>query len=402
MKVLSFGTYPIRIPVHGGQRRTSQIGEAYTRGGIEYRYVCVYDAASYGGASVGSLDLAFAPDRVAPSPVPFIGDIASGHFAADDALAFDHFAGLCEAFGPDVLQVEQPFMWPLVRKLRGTGACTNTALVYSSHNFEGPLKRAILEGVGVDPEQAAVNEDVVTGLEAELAAEADLLICVSESDADHYRRLAPDCAPLVIRNGTERPQAAKRPPHGQVLTLNDYLFFVGSAYPPNIAGFETFVLRSGLYGFPPLKRFAICGGAANGIYQSQLYAPHSEAYGARAQFFPSPSDAELVWLRDNAKAILLPIATGGGSNLKTAEALTSGKWIVATPLAMRSFEEFIDSSGIIIAPTAEAFHRAMVRVLHEAPLRLTPTQQKARESLYWDRLLAEGGLAERVQALKVG
>ena len=56
MKVLSLGTYPIRLPVHGGQRRTTQIGLCYERAGIQYLYASVYSATTYSPEKVTERD----------------------------------------------------------------------------------------------------------------------------------------------------------------------------------------------------------------------------------------------------------------------------------------------------------------------------------------------------------
>ena len=47
--------------------------------------------------------------------------------------------------------------------------------------------------------------------------------------------------------------------------------------------------------------------------------------------------------------MLLPITYGGGSNLKTAEALLTGHPIIATAKAFRGCEVFTDMPGMIIA-----------------------------------------------------
>ncbi|MBJ7483453.1 hypothetical protein [Brevundimonas sp.] len=399
MKVLSLGTYPIRLPVHGGQRRTTQIGLCYERAGIQYLYASVYSATTYSPEKVTERDYPYSSIGGIYSDVPFIEDMGSGAFAASQSGPYRHFRSLIECFQPDAVQIEQPFMWPLVRKLREEGVLTDTSLIYSSHNFEAPLKRDILEGVGVDRKLVNRVETMVLDIETELAEQADLLFCVSAADAQSYRGLNPACKPLVVRNGSERPGKAKRPPHGAVFKANEYLYFVGSAYPPNIQGFEKYVLSGGLYGFPPEKMFAICGGASDGIYQSGLYQPHAEAYGDRTHFFPHPSDAELSWLRENAKGILLPIGAGGGSNLKTAEALSSGKWVVATSVAMRSFEDHQGDAGVIVASSPREFQQAMLDVVYGKPLSLTAKQRTQREGLFWDRVFDDSGLADRVLSL---
>jgi len=399
MKVLGLGTYPILLPVHGGQRRVSQIANYYRLNDIEYRYASVYSSTSYSPEKVTEGDYPYASIGGIYSEIPFIDDLGSGVFAASQDGAYRHFRTLIQGYQPDVIQFEQPWMWPLIRKLRDEGVCLNTALIYSSQNFEPPLKRQILESVGVDRDRVALAERMILDLEAELTGEADLLICVSKADAAAYKALNPRCTPLVVRNGAERPSETKRPPYGELMKANSYLYYVGSAYPPNIQGFERFILNSTLYGFPPEKLFAVCGGASEAIYGSSLYGPHAEGHGDRVHFFTGPSDAELAWLRENSKGILLPIANGGGSNLKTAEAIASGKWVITTDVALRSFEDYQTEPGILVARTPRDFQQAMLDVIYGKPLKLTAKQVRKREALLWDRLLADSGLAGRVLAL---
>lgn len=401
MKVLALGTYPIRQPIHGGQRRTSQIGRHYQAHGITYRHACVYSASHYSGPAVGRDDYPYSSIGGIYGDTPFIEDMGSGAFAATQDGPYAHFRDLVETYQPDVIQIEQPFMWPLARRLRAEGR-TKAKLLYSSHNLEAPLKRDILENAGVERARVALVEDMVQEIETELAEQSDLLVAVSEGEAEAYRRINPALETLVIRNGAEQPQGEKRPKDGARMSAGDYFFFVGSAYPPNIDGYTRFVLGGGLYGFPPKKLFAICGGASDGIYASHAYLPHGEGYGDRVHFFPKPSDDELAWLRSQAKTVLLPIAKGGGSNLKTAEALSSGKWVVTTSMALRSFEDFLSEPGVLVADTPHAFQQAMLDALYGPPLSLTRAQTHKREALFWDRLLDEGGLAERVKALAPG
>lgn len=399
MKVLALGTYPIRKPIHGGQRRTSQIGAYYRRHGIEYRHACVYDPRHYDKEAVSEHDYPYSQIGGIYSEAPFIDDMGSGSYAARYSAPYSHFLSLIESYRPDVIQIEQPFMWPLVRRLRDDGALPRTRLVYSSHNFEAPLKREILETAGVERHLISTIDAMVLEIETELANDCDLVVAVSSSEADAYRQLNPRLRPMVVRNGSERPGRSKRPQRGGEMVDDEYLYFVGSAYPPNVQGYEKYVLSGTLYGYPPDKRFAVCGGACDGIFQSALYHPHGESYQDRVHFYPTLSDTELTWLRDGAKGVLLPISSGGGSNLKTAEALSSGKWVVATSMALRSFEDFIGEPGVIVADTPGAFQDAILNVIYGAPLTLNAAARDRRERLFWDRLLEESGLADRLLRL---
>lgn len=396
MKILAFGTYPTRIPVHGGQRRASQIGAYYTANGAEYAYACVYQPRAYSADSVGPNDYPFGALEGLFAKAPFIDDLASGEFAATRPEVYNNFVTLLDTYQPDVVQLEQPFLWPLVRRLIKEGKLQGAKLVYSSHNVEAPLKSDLLESAGVSREINVQVERRIADLENELADSADLIIAVSQSDADAYRAMNGLQRPVIIRNGADRIGHISKPVYGEEMLSEEYMVFVGSAYPPNIDGFCKYVLKFGLYGFPPEKRFAICGGVSEGIYQSSLYAPHQSSYQDRVQFFNCPSDSELSWIRSHAKGFLLPIESGGGSNLKTAEALSSGKWVVTTEKALRSFEDFTSEAGVIVASSPRMFRDAMLEVTYGAPLVLNHRQTALREGLFWDRLMSESGLMERL------
>lgn len=105
-------------------------------------------------------------------------------------------------------------------------------------------------------------------------------------------------------------------------------------------------------------------------------------------------------MKHHAHAALLPIDFGGGSNLKTAEALASGRWIVATSTALRGFEPFHDEPGIVRADNAAAFHDAMAEIIRRAPLALSPEERLKREGVFWDRCFSDSAfrpfIAERM------
>lgn len=399
MKVLAIGTFPIRLPIHGGQRRSHQIGAYYERAGMTFRYASIYSPAAYSTAAVSEFDYPYAPVGGIYSEIPFIDDLGSGVFAASQDGPYDHFRHIVEEFQPDVIQLDQPFMWPLFDRLQREGYLRGVKLVYSSYNVEAPLKADILENAGIARAKVSLVAAMIDQLEREVVTASDLVIAVSSADAEQYRQMDQDVNAIVIRNGTERSIGSSRPSGGKEMLQGRFLFFVGSAYPPNIEGFAKYVLGPSLYGVPPEKLIAVCGGAADGIYQSAEYLPHAESYGDRVHFFSRLTDDELAWIKGNAKGTILPIATGGGSNLKTAEALSSGKWVVATPMAMRSFEDFMDEPGVLVADTPEAFVRAMLDVLHGEPLVLSASQVRKREALFWDKLLDASGLGKRVMSL---
>jgi glycosyltransferase involved in cell wall biosynthesis len=100
---------------------------------------------------------------------------------------------------------------------------------------------------------------------------------------------------------------------------------------------------------------------------------------------PNVSDLCLDGLIANASGIVLPLRKGGGSNLKTAEALDSLLPVVATPTAMRGYEEYADLEGVIVAEDSAAFAAGMRRVFDDPPRRRQ--RDPALDRLLWDMTL---------------
>lgn len=391
MKVLALSTYPIRAPLHGGQRRVAALGDLYRRLGVQFEYASIY-ASHYGPAEVGPNDLRLGHSTTDLSALPFVEDLQAGEFAARSPAAYAHFKRLFERIRPTVVTLEQPFMLPLLQRLRRDGVFFG-AVVYSSQNWEPPLKEAMLRRAGISSLEVSRIGALIERLEVGALALSDLVIAVSDEDASIYRALDAQKVVLVGPNGVDPPPDAPpvRPDLLAPFADRRFFFFVGSAYPPNSEGFTKLVMEEGLYFVPPEKRFAVCGGATDQIFAAPGYQRFVGANSDRVQFF-SPIDDEGLWsLKLAAHAILLPIQFGGGSNLKTAEALVSGKWMVTTSLALRGFEAFKREPGVLTAETPRDFRQAMIHVLHQPPLKLTSEQQAKRRTLVWEAALAASG-----------
>jgi glycosyltransferase involved in cell wall biosynthesis len=400
MKVLSLSTYPIRARRYGGQRRIAAFADFYRTLGVTMHYVAAYLPSSGGGEPADPDDFAIRAAHPRWDGIPFVGDIAAGEAAAIQPVAYRHFRRLIERIEPDLIQLDHPFMWPLVERGRREGLLAGVPMLYSSHNWEGPLKaqmlRSHLSAREADEIGAEIEEQERAVLDAAVA-----VVAVSEEEANIYRGLNTQIPVFVVPNGVDRAPSgvARNPALMAPFQQRPYLYFVGSAYPPNSRGFSRLVLSRGLFFHPPEPFIAACGGAVQEIVRSKEYARLAQANAVRMRGFPEVSDADLWTLKSHAHAALLPIEFGGGSNLKTAEALATGKWVVGTPTALRGFEAFRDAPGLVIAETPGEFTEAMAEVLRRPPLELGPEAQAAREGVYWDLCLAGSGLGDFLNRL---
>jgi hypothetical protein len=394
--ILGLGTYPIQKPVHGGQRRVAAFKQFYERKRITYTYACTYNGSHYRSGDVGPHDQALDVSKTELSVADIIGDVMSGHQGATYPTFFEYFSNLVERVAPDALQLEQPFMWPVAKRLRQISGSRKPLLIYSSQNVEAPLKQAILVSSGVSSEKRNAICSEIEEMEAELAREADLIVCVSEADREYYRHELRSPAPvIVVRNGADRPETCAAPRAPDALSSfrdGPYLMTVGSAYVPNIEGLRRYVLNGGVFCVPPAPSLAICGGIAGPICDHPEYQRYRAAIDKRVKFFVDVSDSELSAIKEGCHGVFLPIHGGGGTNLKTAEALALGKWVVATSTALRGFEKFLSADGVVIADNPIDFRHAMRQVLQRSPLELSEASRAARDALYWDRCFDDSDL----------
>lgn len=381
--VVGFTTYPSKFPIHGGQRRVHAFADYYRSIGLHFESVCIFESQIYPNHEVGSYDLPLRSFESEYSNIPLIGDLLSGLYAAGQPRIVDHFVKVLLEKRPRAITLEQPFMWPLVKKLREQADIRKIPLIYSSQNWEPSLKQQMLLSCGVDRKIAQLVEDKIEEIEREAVAASDLIFAVSEDDAKIYSGMSPKTEVLVIRNGVDRPPKSFLA-IPEEFEKRRYFFFVGSAYPPNIDGICSLVFDDGLFFVPPQKSFAICGGVSHGIFLDARYQQFQAANSARVSFFERISDEHLNALKASAHAFLLPIEFGGGSNLKTAEALASGKWVIATSVSMRGFEKFANEPGVIIADRPTSFRKAVMEVYRKPSLQLSADARAKRDLVYWD------------------
>lgn len=385
MRILSLGTYPIQLPIHGGQRRVAALCRQLRNTGHHVTYVSAFPEGAYASSVTGPLDYSV-PAIADQLGGGWASDVAAGEYCASNDTAYAHFMSIADAIRPDVIMLESPFLFPLALKLNNDlGA--KAALVYSSHNVEAPLKHDVLRAAGVAPQTIAKIVAKVDDTERKLVAASSLILAVSKSDAATYTSWNKSTSVAVYPNGVDRPQRAdvQRPD-----TLpNPYVSFVGSAHIPNRDGFINLILGDGLQFLPPEKSMAVVGGVSELIYNHGAFQKRVTSNCDRVQFYPNVSDRDLSEILGHSAGILLPIETGGGTNLKTAEALISGKWVVGTEQAFRGYEGFMKDPSVIIARSRGDFVAAIRKVLKDPAPDLQLIHIQKRQEVLWDNILAD-------------
>lgn len=345
--------YPTRQPRHGGQVRAHHTARALEAAGHAVDRIAVFSSDQYPpSGDEPAVDLAAARSRQRWRDVPQVADMRLGELAATDAACFAALTARLDAARPDLVMLEEPWLWPAVRRWRA-GLAAPPPVVFNAHNIESHAKATILADANIADAARLVAE--VAALERDATEHAAGASATTEEDAAVLRGWS-RCPVAVARNGTVARRTAHL--HGILPAPLDpslrYLLFVGSAHPPNAAGFRALALPA----LPVLRsteRIVVAGDVCS------LLAPALAAGGAnfmvrdRLVLLGAVGTLALDCLLGNAAGILLPITYGGGSNLKTAEALMSGLPVVGTSPAFRGFADFADRPRVTVADTPEAF-----------------------------------------------
>jgi hypothetical protein len=382
MKILGLGLPSIARPVYGGERRTAAFRDQYVRRGIAYRYIAIR------GPDRPQGPIADGEFVIAPANSPFDGidglwDVCRGLSAERSDRLLDYLSEAVSSFEATHLQLEQCYLFPAFVRLRSRFPALR--LIYSSHNIEAPLKDETLRLRGV---QAALREQahaVIDRWERAAASEADVVVACSRQDADAYSAMGAREV-IVARNGVadfpvgELPRGIRRQIQGR-----RFLIMVGSAHPPNADGFARLVLdQSARFARPPT--LLVCGPMVTQIaMRAGGFDVAKDAYIVAVSRIGDP---ELGAAKLASHGFFLPILSGGGSNLKTAEALVTGKHVVGTRVAFRGFEEFMQEPGVVIADSGRDFKAAIDHVIRTRQPTLTAEQAARRQSVRWEHSLA--------------
>lgn len=375
-------TYSLDKPRHGGQIRCTEIKQHLEKQGHEVHTLCVIQPHEVSKTN------SFLVDRGSLRPLEsdngaHFPDVEL-HFTFRDEKEFQRLSKAVPKAEFDAVIVEQPWMFESIKR-HFESLQKQPYYIYSGHNNEISLKAAIAEAI-LEVSNKTVEKIIleVGEIEKNAVANSDAVLAVTHSDAKHYDRLGAKSV-AVAPNATRRSGPIRHP--GFTSQQVQYFLFVGSAHIPNLEGFQA-LLGNSLSFLPPNVKIlcvgSICDLLDNWIRTSNL----SGEFASRIQLVGQAEPDELEAIIRQSKAILLPIQSGSGSNLKTAEALASGKPIIATTTAMRGFEPWFDSPGIFIADSKDAFVDAIVKVMKESGQQAQFQRTSGPDRpLYWDEAL---------------
>lgn len=400
-RILVVGTYPIVSPRHGGQKRLDAIVEEYKKNFTDVKYVSVFFEGFY--AEYSKDDIALGRDgEMKVHQSPMTGDITCGESIFYDPEVKEKFSAILTGMIPDIIHIEQPYPYlglkPLLEELE-----LKPKIIFGSQNIEAPMKADILKDYNVPKETIKKIEKDIHDLEKDLSRVSDLTVACTTADLDEHKKMGARHTVLAANGVNElvtTPTAEQywRKVYSD-MGITQTAVFVGSAHPPNWAGFLR-MIGKGL-GFVPHNARIVAAGSVSDFFDREISENSLDiqdvTFWKRAYSAGRLSEDKLRAVINVADVILLPITEGGGSNLKTAEAIIADKKVVATSHALRSFEWFRDFPNVWIADTPEGFKKSIAEALAAGKTERTKKQQDQAESVLWENCLRK--LIENVRGL---
>lgn len=240
-----------------------------------------------------------------------------------------------------------------------------TRVVFDDHNCEYLLQRRAAQADWRRPHRwigaaySSVQWRRLRRYEAQVCRRADVVVAVSEADAQALRAIAPDVDPLIIPNGIDVQAYAA---FEETASLDQPAFvFTGTMdFRPNVDGVLWFAdqvwpqVRAAL----PAAQLYLVGHRPHARLERLREVPGVVITGSVPDTRP--------YIRA-ATVYVVPLLVGGGTRLKLLESTAMGKAIVATSLGTEGFVE--PEGAMVLADAADAFAEACVKLAQDAEAR---------------------------------
>lgn len=347
MKILQFTTYSLKSLDHGGKLRSFHIREALRR-----KHTVETLSIQWGhDDSIHDFEVSLWSQGWDQFQLPYLfKDWGINLYLNQNEQLFQVIAKKVAEYKPDILWLEQPYLWPLVERLFYNAELPNKLpMVYSSQNIEFEMKADIY--YKSLPELVATKAAIfVENIERNCILNSQFAFAVCERDAEFVRKINDKIDVQVRKNGHELPGDLYNSKWDRIINESDFNWvYVGSAHPPNIEGLTEFITK--INAFPKREdlKFWIIGGVG------ETQAIHSAVANGPSgvfQILGRLDQQDIDTIIKKSCGIVLPVYAGGGSNLKTAQALLSNKYIAASNFAFRGFEEYLNEEGVHLSATS--------------------------------------------------
>jgi len=340
-------------PEDGGRLAMARLAESLAAAGAEVAILSL-NPRKHRGVATGPLPIeAIDIDtsrRLAPVLRALSGRMpyVAARFVSADFR--DAVQSTVRRFAPDIVQIESPFLLPYVNSVR---SMSGARVVLRSLNAEFRIWEGLATRERARLRRLALGHVAATlrRFERTWMAKVDAIVPISESDAADFRALG------VTRPMHVVPCGVKLQPATTEASTPATVGFIGSLdFLPNQDAVRWIVeeiwprISSDL----PSARLAIAGSSAPPWVERLTRECGADFAGRVAD--------PAAFLRSKA-VVIAPLLAGSGMRIKVLEAMALGKPVVSTTIGAAGID-VENGADIVVADDADAFARAVVRLLH--------------------------------------
>ena len=320
MRILQVSPFLTSLPMFGGQKRVAAIRKELRRQGFS---VSRLDStwADVGQASVLSeadgIVVALPGAAKDSSLPPMLSDLCLSRFWAGSSEIRNWLPQQDFYKRADAILIEHPWQFEAFRAFED-----GKLLIYDAHNIERQVKAdslGLLPNASVMPIADILND--IDAIERLAIQEADLVLGCSVDDVRVIQEQGARSVLFVPNSSSLHEEPVDLGEAQTYAAHTPYCLVVSSAHPPNVQGISDF-LQAYLSQARPHPTLVVAGGAA--VFFEALATQMPD----RLALYPQPSDSQLATLYHHASFVAVPAFSGSGSNLKTFEALFSGRPVV--------------------------------------------------------------------------
>jgi glycosyltransferase involved in cell wall biosynthesis len=244
-------------------------------------------------------------------------------------------------------------------------------IILSSQNEEAKLKHYLADM----PNGPAVHDislfQQAEEIEANALKNVDLIVCINDEEAARLKEQGLQAVYLpatTALNFHAQAQTGKQPTN--IKPEATYIAYAASSYWPNVEGFYN-MFGDGLGFLRPHEKFKIAGSIGEAITKDSRFESRRSINESRGEFLGFLPEIELEQLYSRAAAVIVPITTGAGANLKMADALASGRPVLTTSNGLEGYRSLVAEAleqGVYEASSSLEF-RQLCRLALEGRLR---------------------------------
>ena len=330
--------FPVQVPRHGGQARTATLALALRQAGWQVEIAGIYLDLSFPKQERGPLDIVVkdAATSAATQADQLFADLHVARHAATSSFVIRRLRKLIRRVAPDVIQVEHPWPWLPLRE--ALSSMQRPLVVYSSHNLEARAREQLLH-LRVQRPDTAQRIEEVRALETEFAQAADLVYSVSDIEAEQIERETGRSV-VYLAPASELADQATNPDGRFAAEARAagirYCALMASAYWPNHEGFFQ-AFPDGLGFLSAAEQIWIAGSLGNAVRGDPRFAALKGVNETHTRMLGYLADAEKMAFYAAARCVILPVFIGAGAKAKTADAIASGRPVIATSHALEGY-----------------------------------------------------------------